>query len=80
MPKLSIITVNLNNLKGLQKTMQSVFAQTFTEKTSPPWFRVSRTTFMTTPLRFVRHEPWLSQAGEKYKKYFLAYHAKEIMK
>ena len=27
---LSIITVNLNNLTGLQKTMQSVFEQTFT--------------------------------------------------
>ena len=31
MPKLSIITINLNNLAGLQKTMQSVFAQTFTD-------------------------------------------------
>lgn len=31
MPKLSIITINLNNLDGLQKTMQSVFEQTFTE-------------------------------------------------
>jgi glycosyltransferase involved in cell wall biosynthesis len=31
MPKLSIITVNLNNLTGLQKTMESVFAQTFTD-------------------------------------------------
>jgi glycosyltransferase involved in cell wall biosynthesis len=30
-PKLSIITVNLNNLAGLQKTMQSVFAQTFSD-------------------------------------------------
>jgi len=30
-PKLSIITVNLNNLTGLQKTMQSVFEQTFTD-------------------------------------------------
>lgn len=29
MPKLSIITVNLNNAAGLQKTMESVFAQTF---------------------------------------------------
>lgn len=29
MPNLSIITVNLNNLAGLQKTMQSVFEQTF---------------------------------------------------
>lgn len=27
--KLSIITINLNNLQGLQKTMESVFAQTF---------------------------------------------------
>lgn len=31
MPKLSIITVNLNNKAGLQKTMESVFAQTFTD-------------------------------------------------
>ena len=31
MPKLSIITVNLNNRSGLQKTMKSVFAQTFTD-------------------------------------------------
>lgn len=31
MPKLSIITVNLNNMAGLQKTMQSVFEQTFTD-------------------------------------------------
>jgi glycosyltransferase involved in cell wall biosynthesis len=31
MPKLSIITVNLNNATGLDKTMQSVFAQTFTD-------------------------------------------------
>ncbi len=29
--KLSIITVNLNNATGLQKTMESVFAQTFTD-------------------------------------------------
>ncbi|KAA9036413.1 glycosyltransferase [Ginsengibacter hankyongi] len=29
MPKLSIITVNLNNKAGLQKTMESVFEQTF---------------------------------------------------
>ena len=29
MPKLSIITINLNNGAGLQKTMESVFAQTF---------------------------------------------------
>lgn len=28
--KLSIITVNLNNLPGLQKNMQSVLAQTIT--------------------------------------------------
>ena len=31
MPKLSIITINLNNVSGLQKTMESVFAQTFTD-------------------------------------------------
>jgi glycosyltransferase involved in cell wall biosynthesis len=31
MPKLSIITINLNNAEGLQKTMESVFAQTFTD-------------------------------------------------
>ena len=31
MPKLSIITINFNNLAGLQKTMQSVFEQTFTD-------------------------------------------------
>jgi glycosyltransferase involved in cell wall biosynthesis len=31
MPKLSIITINLNNSAGLQKTMASVFAQTFTD-------------------------------------------------
>jgi len=31
MPQLSIITVNLNNLAGLQKTMQSVFEQTFSD-------------------------------------------------
>ena len=29
MLKLSIITINLNNIKGLQKTMQSVVSQTF---------------------------------------------------
>jgi glycosyltransferase involved in cell wall biosynthesis len=29
--KLSIITVNLNNAAGLQKTMESVFSQTFTD-------------------------------------------------
>jgi len=29
MPELSIITINYNNLIGLQKTMQSVFAQNF---------------------------------------------------
>ena len=29
--KLSIITINLNNFAGLQKTMQSVFEQTFTD-------------------------------------------------
>jgi glycosyltransferase involved in cell wall biosynthesis len=31
MPKFSIITVNLNNKVGLQKTLESVFAQTFTD-------------------------------------------------
>lgn len=31
MPNLSIITVNLNNIAGLQKTMQSVFEQTYTD-------------------------------------------------
>jgi glycosyltransferase involved in cell wall biosynthesis len=31
MPKLSIITINLNNKEGLQKTMESVFSQTFTD-------------------------------------------------
>ena len=31
MTKLSIITINLNNVAGLQKTMKSVFAQTFTD-------------------------------------------------
>ncbi|MGN6267194.1 MAG: glycosyltransferase family 2 protein [Ginsengibacter sp.] len=31
MPKLSIITINLNNIEGLQKTIESVFAQTFTD-------------------------------------------------
>jgi len=31
MPKLSIITINLNNKKGLQRTLESVFAQTFTD-------------------------------------------------
>jgi glycosyltransferase involved in cell wall biosynthesis len=31
MPKLSIITVNLNNATGLQRTMDSVFQQTFTD-------------------------------------------------
>ena len=29
MPRLSIITINYNNCKGLQKTIQSVFTQTF---------------------------------------------------
>ena len=29
MPKLSIITINLNNIAGLQKTFESVFEQTF---------------------------------------------------
>jgi len=31
MPKLSIITINLNNATGLQRTMESVFQQTFTD-------------------------------------------------
>lgn len=31
MPKLSIITINLNNKEGLQKTMASVFCQTFSD-------------------------------------------------
>ena len=31
MPKLSIITVNLNKAKGLQKTIESVIFQTFTD-------------------------------------------------
>ncbi len=31
MPKLSIITINYNNRSGLQKSMQSVFAQSFTD-------------------------------------------------
>ncbi|MDE3184133.1 MAG: glycosyltransferase [Bacteroidota bacterium] len=31
MPKLSIITINYNNATGLQKTMDSVFEQTFTD-------------------------------------------------
>lgn len=31
MPKLSIITINLNNRAGLQKTMSSVLSQTFTD-------------------------------------------------
>lgn len=31
MPKLSIITVNLNNKTGLQRTIESVFPQTFTD-------------------------------------------------
>lgn len=30
-PKLSIITVNLNNAVGLQKTIESVINQTFTD-------------------------------------------------
>lgn len=30
-PKLSIITINLNNLLGLQKTMQSVLTPTYTD-------------------------------------------------
>ena len=32
MPKISIITVNLNNKAGLQKTIESVVGQTFTDK------------------------------------------------
>lgn len=32
MPKLTIITVNLNNANGLKKTMESVFGQTFSDK------------------------------------------------
>lgn len=31
MPKLSIITINLNNAKGLQKTIESVFCQKFND-------------------------------------------------
>ena len=31
MPKLSIITINLNNAKGLEKTIKSVIEQTFTD-------------------------------------------------
>lgn len=31
MPKISIITINFNNAKGLKQTMDSVFAQTFTD-------------------------------------------------
>lgn len=31
MPKISIVTVNLNNLSGLQKTIKSILNQTFTE-------------------------------------------------
>ncbi|RZJ49551.1 MAG: glycosyltransferase [Flavobacterium sp.] len=31
MPKISIITVNLNNLSGLQKTVKSILSQTFKE-------------------------------------------------
>lgn len=31
LPKLSIISVNLNNAAGLRKTMESVFCQTFTD-------------------------------------------------
>jgi len=31
MPKLSIVTINLNNKAGLQKTIESVFTQTFTD-------------------------------------------------
>jgi len=31
MPKICIITVNLNNKTGLQKNIESVFAQSFTD-------------------------------------------------
>jgi glycosyltransferase involved in cell wall biosynthesis len=31
MSKLSIITINLNNCKGLQKTIESIVSQTFRE-------------------------------------------------
>src|SRR5258705_4030466 len=31
MPRLSIITINYNNLTGLQKTMESVFTQSFAD-------------------------------------------------
>ena len=31
MPKLSVITINLNNAKGLQKTIESVITQSFTD-------------------------------------------------
>ncbi|HGE73202.1 TPA: glycosyltransferase, partial [Candidatus Poribacteria bacterium] len=31
MPKLSIITINLNNREGLERTIQSVINQTFTD-------------------------------------------------
>lgn len=31
MPKISIITITLNNVRGLQKTIKSVFAQTFVD-------------------------------------------------
>ena len=31
MPKLSIITINLNNREGLERTIQSVVSQTFTD-------------------------------------------------
>jgi len=31
MPKLSIITINLNNKAGLEKTIESVVSQTYTD-------------------------------------------------
>ena len=31
MPKLTIITINLNNREGLERTIQSVINQTFTD-------------------------------------------------
>ena len=31
MPKLSVITINYNNKSGLEKTIQSLFSQTFTD-------------------------------------------------
>src|SRR5690348_5936351 len=31
MPRLSLITINLNDLQGLRKTLDSIFTQTFTD-------------------------------------------------